>query len=52
MAPKYIAKFEEDGTVTLDPDTPETRADFRETMRKVFAGEYEGVTPVARDDEE
>lgn len=51
-SPKYVAKFNDDGTVTLDPDTPETRADFNETMRKVFAGEYEGITPVAKDDVE
>jgi hypothetical protein len=51
MSPRYVAKFAEDGAVTLEPDTAETRADFNETMRKIFAGEFEGVTPVLKDDQ-
>lgn len=58
MTIPYTAKFNDDQTVTLEPDTPETRADFYETMASIMAGDFagedgeDGITPICLTDEE
>lgn len=47
----WTATFDEDGNVTIQPDTPETRAEFHRTMYGIAAGEYDGVRPVPGADE-
>lgn len=42
----WTANFDEDGNVTLTPDTPETRADFNDTMHGIATNRFEGVRVV------
>jgi hypothetical protein len=58
MTIPYTAKFNDDQTVTLEPDTPETRADFYETMVSIMAGDFagedddDGIIPIYLTDDE
>lgn len=38
---KWSATIAEDGTVTLAPDTPETRRAYAETVAHLFSGDAE-----------
>lgn len=49
MQKPWTATFDEEGNVTLTPDTPETRADFNLTMRCVFENRYAGIRAVQGD---
>lgn len=40
-APHYIARFDKDGVLTIDPDTPETRADLAQTLHDFHSGNYD-----------
>jgi hypothetical protein len=51
---KWSAKFDENGKVTLTPDTPETRHELAQTLEDFHSGRLQPangqVRPVPRDE--